>query len=191
MKKIVLIVALLIILLAIGVWFACSNGRTSEPIPSPTPDEPHVLTPTAEPTIPTDIIEPPVNYTPPYSNGHENGFESGDNPVPYVLENFALMFTQIPGNFLWYVDPILEEEFQVYRGQLSTLAEETGEHEMAMVTFIRFFDIDRETFDRLNAEWENFLIEMGDDPEPQELFNADIIFTFDNDIINEYYRIQR
>jgi len=188
MKKIVLIVALLVILLAIGVWFACSGGRTSEPIPSPTPDEPHVLTPTAEPTIPPDIIEPPVNYTPPYSNGHENGFESGDNPVSYVLENFALIYTQLSFHFIDYVGEEAYEEYIEYRIEVEMRAEETGAHEMAIVTFIRFFDMDRETFDRINAEIYSFLIEIGDNPEPQELFNADIIYTFDNDIINEYYR---
>lgn len=74
--------------------------------------------------------------------------------------------------------------------------------EMAIVAFIKEFDISREDFDKANEKHKQILLEYGgmavmnpgaDDPyydrdiESHEIFNADIIYTFDNEIINAYY----
>ena len=74
--------------------------------------------------------------------------------------------------------------------------------EMAMVAFIKKFNISREDFDKANEEHKRLLLEYGgiaimnpaeEDPyydrdiECREIYNADIIYTFDNELINSYY----
>lgn len=69
---------------------------------------------------------------------------------------------------------------------------------MVMKNFIEYFDISRESFDKANLEWAKVILnKMGSQPnmnpkdfanqETDEVYNADIIYTFNNEIINEYY----
>jgi len=65
------------------------------------------------------------------------------------------------------------------------------EPEMALVAFIKHYKIERKDFIEAVLKLYNFLIELGYDDiydESLELPNADIIYTFDNEIINAYYR---
>ena len=74
--------------------------------------------------------------------------------------------------------------------------------EMLMVSYIKHFNITREQFDEASRNREilfeknNMTLltypfendgEYSYDDEANEIYNDDIIFTFDNDIINEYY----
>jgi len=62
--------------------------------------------------------------------------------------------------------------------------------QMALVRFVKFFNIPKEEFEKIveldlaSARRNN--IDLTD--ESNEIPNADIIYTFDNDIINEFYR---
>lgn len=69
---------------------------------------------------------------------------------------------------------------------------------MVMKRFIEHFNIPRELFDKANLEWAKVILnKMGSRPnmnpkdfanqETDEVYNADIIYTFDDEIINEYY----
>lgn len=69
---------------------------------------------------------------------------------------------------------------------------------MVMKSFIEYFDISREDFDKANLEWTKVIYtKMGGKPamnpkdfanqETDEPYNADIIYTFDDNLINEYY----
>ncbi len=69
---------------------------------------------------------------------------------------------------------------------------------MPMKLFIQEFNISREDFDRANLEWTKIIINGFDgipmmnpqdfaNQETDEVYNADIIYTFDDKIINEYY----
>jgi len=62
--------------------------------------------------------------------------------------------------------------------------------EMILVTFIKYFNIPKEKFEQATADFINYCIEANRDMswEPYEPPNPDIIYTFDNEIINEYYR---
>ncbi len=70
-------------------------------------------------------------------------------------------------------------------------------NEMVMVAYIKAFDIPKEEFERANLEYAKFIDKIYShicldpqdyaDQEFQEIYNAEIIYTFDNDIINEYY----
>jgi len=67
---------------------------------------------------------------------------------------------------------------------------ETEISEMILVTFIKHFQIPREDFEKAVAYQWDYQKRYGVDmtSERFELPNPDIIYTFDNDIINEYYR---
>ena len=73
---------------------------------------------------------------------------------------------------------------------------------MLMVSYIKHFNITREQFDEASKNREKLFEknnwtmlvypfendgEYSYDDEAYEIYNADIIYTFDNDIINEYY----
>lgn len=70
-------------------------------------------------------------------------------------------------------------------------------NEMVMAAYVKAFNISKEDFDRANLEYAKFIEETYShicldpqdyaDQEMQEIYNADIIYTFDNEIINEYY----
>ena len=62
--------------------------------------------------------------------------------------------------------------------------------EMILAAFIKYFNVPREEFDKATEKLINARISLGDDMthEQWEIPNGDIIYTFDNDIINEYYR---
>lgn len=73
---------------------------------------------------------------------------------------------------------------------------ENGTHikdpdEMALVSFIKYCDIPKDVFEARNNELKQFRKNNSDDfhyyTECGEIANADILYTFDNDIINEYY----
>jgi hypothetical protein len=65
----------------------------------------------------------------------------------------------------------------------------SDESEMRMVSFIKHFDITREKFDKANQEFSKSWKESGLDQnsEPGEIFNADLLYTFNNAKINDYY----
>ncbi len=69
---------------------------------------------------------------------------------------------------------------------------------MAMKAYIQHFNISREDFDKANLKWAKIIRDkFGSEPmmnpkdfanqETDEVFNGDIIYTFDDEIINEYY----
>ena len=70
-------------------------------------------------------------------------------------------------------------------------------NEMVMVAYVKAFDISKEDFERANLEYAKFIDDTYShiclnpqdyaDQEMQEIYNADIIYTFDNEVINEYY----
>ena len=63
---------------------------------------------------------------------------------------------------------------------------------MLLKTFVQRYDISREVFDAAIKKQVAFWIEMGWDMtvEEYEVPNGDIIYTFDDEIINEYYRYE-
>ncbi|MCI9448902.1 MAG: hypothetical protein HFE30_01445 [Clostridiales bacterium] len=70
----------------------------------------------------------------------------------------------------------------------------TEPQEMYTVSFVKHFKISKEEFEQANEQrkllFEKFRVVNGDDisDEGHEIYNADIIYTFDNNIINNYYR---
>ena len=68
------------------------------------------------------------------------------------------------------------------------------ENEMPVVSWIRHYKIEKEDFvAAVQRIYESCVTQEGFDiyKEECEMFNADIIYTFDNEIINDYYRRER
>lgn len=70
---------------------------------------------------------------------------------------------------------------------------EIEDTEMLLVAFIKHFRIPKEKFLEAAEKERKFYIEGERDltSEDNEIPNADVLYTFDNEIINEYYRRQK
>jgi len=97
------------------------------------------------------------------------------------------IYYKIPGTILDLVPEsaiieLFEKDKDIY----------TERDEMALVTLVKYCDIPKEDFERAVEKMREWSLSSGVDLslEDNELPNADIIYTFDNEIINEYYRRQ-
>ncbi len=81
-------------------------------------------------------------------------------------------------------------------GWLKELSAQTNNsetrHEMLLVSYIKHFNISREEFDQTVEKIRNEYVLAGYDLEKEEweIPNGDIIYTFDNEVINRYYRYE-
>jgi hypothetical protein len=105
----------------------------------------------------------------------------GDSP--YFECHYRDCYYRVDSSFLDLVDM---DEWQSI--EVSAPGEEPLE--MTLAIFIKHFNITREQFDAAVEKEKGLNIKLGIDmtEEMHELPNGDIIYTFDNDIINEYYR---
>ncbi len=95
---------------------------------------------------------------------------------------------------VWFSDIVGKDAYDEWETEYYENNPYGTAEEMMMVTFIKEFDISREDFDRANIRYAE-LIKYNICYRPQdyrsqefdEVFNGDIIYTFDNEIINEYY----
>jgi hypothetical protein len=129
-----------------------------------------------------------VNGLPVYVDGaiplvSEDEFE----PVRYT-RHYRRAYYTVLGEFLGLVPQNdLEKWTTSYVANSSSNVEPT---EMMLVSFVKHFNIPRAEFDKgveaLIHHWTS--IGVANTNELHEIPNADIIYTFDNKIINEYYR---
>ena len=124
--------------------------------------------------------------TPPTKNGEGGG--------EILQEKYRQCYYRISEPFALLVDKTELEEWEdrVYE-------EDPNEtNEMVMKRFVQDLDISREDFDKANYKLAKIIFEgMEEAPmmnpkdyanqEMFELYNGDIIYTFDDEIINEYY----
>lgn len=108
------------------------------------------------------------------------------------VQKYRDMFYSVPAPF---VNLVGKETFFAWRETID--ATSTAET-MVMSQFIQRFGITREQFDKANLEWAKGIRDNLDgipciNPKDyanqitDEIFNGDIIFTFDDDLIKEYY----
>lgn len=166
---------------------------TNAPVfPTESPTRPTIATPTNPPT------EPPVTL-PTQPTDPETGL-----PV-YVPGSLGLLDREIyeaPRNrqyrYIYYnmwndfMNLAMEDETRDFYEWTSIYSEECkdGYDEMILVSYIRYFNIPREEFDKAVEKYiaNHTVAQMM--TEMYEVPNADIIYTFDNEIINEYYRYE-
>lgn len=108
------------------------------------------------------------------------------------LNKYRVRYYTLPAPF---VDLVGEEE--CYQWRLNQ-PYPNDTNVMMMVNFVQDFNISREDFDKANLEFARRIKELLDgvpvmnpqdyaNQEDDEIYNADIIYTFDNELINEYY----
>jgi hypothetical protein len=109
-----------------------------------------------------------------------------DEDAAYFKRHFRVTYYRMPGT----LGDLAGEDGYRFLEELAINADGKELSEMCMVSYIKRFQIPRETFEKTIEEWKDFCLSMGHDltAEEFELPNADIIYTFDNEIINEYYR---
>ena len=100
---------------------------------------------------------------------------------------YRKIYSVIPSQFAWLVD---YEEYEEWEKSVRV----TGG--MAMLQFVEHFGITREEFNSANEAYEAYLKSTrgsavnkpsNENEEESEIFNADIIYSFDREKINSYY----
>lgn len=117
-----------------------------------------------------------------FYNDTENGkgFYTAQSAVQDTAETifecagFRRIYGIVPPEFARLADA---EEYENWRISVNP------SNGMAIVQFVEYFGISREDFDRANSEYSVSFA----DGTTEEAFNADIIYTFDKEIIDRYY----
>lgn len=125
----------------------------------------------------------------------ENGTSvEGDGGGNISTRKYRVNYYDVPYQFVLLVG---EDDFWEWNENYNT--EDPDETNiMVMKKFIQHFNISREDFDKANLNWTKTIQnEMGGKPimnpkdfanqETDESYNADILYTFDDQIINDYY----
>lgn len=176
-------------------FFSESN---SEILPTETHSETTDLAETAEPT--SDAFVPLPN---------DAGGDIGDYVDIYDLKYRSIYYTGgSSGLNVFFAELVSDEEYNEWLEQyydkysngdgMFKEGEEINEPErMKVVDFIMYFDIPKEEFEEANNTWCHRMIKWGDVPvmnpkdykeqEEFEVYNVDILYTFDDEIINAYY----
>ncbi len=131
--------------------------------------------------------------TVPVTSGQENiSNDVGGGDI--LQDKYRVRYYSITAEFAKLADPL---EVRTWEEKIYEVSpNETNE--MVMKRFIQDFNISREDFDKANHELAlSFSQELQEAPmmnpkdylnqEIYEVYNADIIYTFDDEIINEYY----
>ena len=173
MKKTVNIV--IIFLTFCFCLFGCNNNITE-------------TSPTLSDTT-TKIVKESKNITEALTGINQTDIGGGE----IVQEKYRQCYYRIFYQLAQLVDP---EELDAWEDEVyASDPDETNE--MVVKLFIQHFDISKEEFEKANLELAKVLYEPGSEimmnpkdyvnQEMYEIYNADIIYTFDDEIINEYY----
>lgn len=127
------------------------------------------------------------------------GGTNDDTETPYDDYKYRAIYYSVSAPFVELVD---ENAFWDWYNNSPYRQYPLDVEEMAIVAFVKKFNISREDFDKANEKDKEILLKYSDevvvnpaeeDPyydralESKEIYNADIIYTFDNEIINAYY----
>jgi hypothetical protein len=168
---------LLCLALCLGCLALAACGAPAQP-PAESTTETPAATQAPEPTtqVGTERTTPhPHETEPEYPN---EDFELGPyRPIYYDLS-------------VSYVNLVDRDEFLKWRLDRVENNYEEYLNECIAVSFIKKFNISKDDFSKANEERRRFLEERGDSPEDQslyELYPVDLIYTFDNKKINEFF----
>jgi len=181
MKK--LFARLMVAALLLGLT-ACFDGGGDKPTTAPVTTFAHTTTAESELTTQgiTQKPSPPTGLE--YLPGSvdlldKNYYESIENR-PY-----RLIYYRIPG----VIGDLVPEDKHTAWAQQNFWGK-TEFTEMPLVAFVKHFDISREAFETAIAELAIHNAMNGNNDEEFEVPNADVIYSFDNEIINRYYRYE-
>ena len=134
-------------------------------------------------TIPEYVTWPPdMEFPERNSFVEEGGYDLGD----FQAGKHRSMFYSLCHSFASFLPPeISYGHWEILRSN------EQFHNESILVSFIKEFNVSREDFERLNED-RRLLLESLDfivnKTAHAELFPVDLIYTFDNELINEYFR---
>jgi len=120
-----------------------------------------------------------------------------DEDFGYVPQFRWVYYSVGSGVFNWIetkgrINELERLEEESYQKRLRPNGMLTDLMEMPLAQIIKYFNIPREVLEKHNAELWQIWVEWGVDlsipTEEYELPNPDIVYTFDNEIINAYYR---
>ncbi len=126
------------------------------------------------------------------SQKNEQDLDIGGSDL--ILHKYRQNYYTIPAPF---GDIVNSEEFEKWYGDI-LLLNPNETNKMIIKEFVLFFDVPKESFERANLEWAK-IVERDlygkpvmnpqdfSNQETDEIYNADIIYTFDDEIINNYY----
>ena len=112
-----------------------------------------------------------------------------DNGGGYIESGkYRQRYNSVPYDFVMLVG---EEEFDRWYDEIY----EFNPDKSQIVSFVQYFNISKEDFEKTNLQMAKSFAEFNPTMRPldyenqqtYEIYNADIIYTFDDEIINEYY----
>lgn len=177
MKK---LTAILLSVIIIFSFSACKNESSQK-----NKDFAESSTKNVEQNTNTDVVKPESE-----TNIVNNDVGGGE----LTLQKYRSIYYCIPAPFWDIIDE--DERENIYGDYWQKEDEEIDI--MRIRVFVEEFNVSREKFDAANAEWARIvkerlygtpIINPQDyaNQEFDEVYNSDIIYTFDNEIINEYY----
>ncbi len=172
MKK---LIALLVILVLLVLTIACEKEKE-----------------TGKTTTTTESIqtyEALSSTTKHKVDGLKKNETKNDNGGGYIESGkYRQRYNNVPYDFVVLVG---EKEFDRWYDEIY----EFNPDKSQVVSFIQYFNISKEVFEKTNLQMAKSFAEFNPTMRPMdyenqqtyEIYNADIIYTFDDDIINEYY----
>ncbi len=154
-------------------------------------------------TIPIDYVESTTFVSKEISNNNLSLEETSvtSNKSQNDIGGGTLGLLKYRMNYYDIAEPfgnlVRDEEFNEW-ANVVYLENPNETNVMVMKRFVQDFNISRQDFDKANIEWAKIIVEgLHDEPvidpqdfanqETQEIYNGDIIYTFNDEIINEYY----
>lgn len=203
MKKTVIAITLICVL----VLASCANQAPNPSTPPssqetniigtvptvPTkPTQPTVTSPPTQPTDPTQETQPNLEYVP---GSVIINLDSEVAPGTEKRKHRAVYYW-LWGEFMELIPPERSEE--VYGKFRSIPKDADGDYTQCIyLVLIQALDLPKEEFEKAVEKKRQAWIENGYIKEGQtvvsewyELPNADVLYTFDNDLINYYYRLE-
>ena len=171
-------------LLAVLLCLLCVLLSACQPETSDTPGDPTTGTPTTTTQQGKDLPE--------YQPGSIK-LQSLENDDYRFDRKYRITYYRVWGDFMELLSEEEMQDFDVWSEEWAKNVNygETQE-EMMLVSFVKRYDITREEFDSAVEKFIAINQELGCDMtgEEYEVPNGDIIYTFDNEIINHYYRYE-
>jgi len=170
-KRIIVIIVLLVLLVGCSIY---------------KPLEENIAVSDNQIKIESKLIYPDLNYESNSSLIRENFDDSGGGGGYGYIGRHRPRFYSMTYPF---ADLVGREEFQDW---LLSRSREEQENEHVAVSFIRYFNISREDFEKANEQmrrsWESLNFSPRDLAFASfEIYDVDLIFSFDNERINEYF----
>lgn len=186
MKKLISLALVIVFFISIA---ACNRNNDSETTTALSEHITDAVSGTEE------VLASDVNYneevSPVITQNEQKPDQGGAELLPRKYRN---NYYSVPASFSKIVG---REVYLEWEDKYLTENYPDDNNEMVMVAYVKAFNISREDFDRANLEYAKFIrdtyshicLDPQDyaDQEMQEIYNADIIYTFDNEVINEYY----